>query len=300
MIDTLLTQISLIDVNSALHMNDEDFNADNDHNKLNFKFNNYLTEKQKFVMIKKYKSDINKEFNETANNWRQIQNHNHFFFHSHQNQKCWDSVLFKIAVIDDYMVSHLNLCIIVKKNGQKNTVHVKWLNFYSGDIHGTDSQIMTLQLFHELNMAAHTDNDFDGMYCCKFNTYRGIGSFFRLSKKSFIYNVDTEAMFWILQELTHQTIQKLKAETTEIILKICVKVCNHQQNKSLWRVLKGLTSNTLWLWHQYMCVSRLSKCQFEIMMKWFIIICSISLIHYSVINFFMNMMKTEVKLTYST
>ena len=55
-------------MNSALHINDENFNADNDHNKLNFKLNNYLIEKQKFVMIEKYKLDVNKKFNEIINN----------------------------------------------------------------------------------------------------------------------------------------------------------------------------------------------------------------------------------------
>ena len=267
MINASLTQISSTNVNFTLCTDDENFNIDNDHNELNFKLNNYLTEKQKFVMIEKYKLNVNREFNEIVNNWRQIQNHNHFFFHFHQNQKYWNSVSLKIAVIDSHMTSHLNLCIIVKKNRQKNIMHIKQLNFYSENIHNTDSQIMTLQLFCELNVTAHTDNDFNEVYCCKFNIYREIRSFLRLFKKSFIYNVNTEATFQILQELTHQTIQKSKIKATEMILKIYVKIYNHQQNKSLWRVLKELTSNILWLWHQYICVSRLSKCQFEIMMK---------------------------------
>ena len=116
-------------------------------------------------------------------------------------------------------------------------------------------------------MAAHTDSDFNGVYCCKFNTYEEIGSFLRLSKKLFIYDANMGATFQILQELTHQAIQESKAEVTEVILKICVKVCNHQQNKSLWRVLKGLTSNILWPWHQYMCISGLPECQFGTMVK---------------------------------
>ena len=227
MINALLTQISSINMNSTLHTDDKNFNIDNSHNRLNFKFNDYSTEKQKFVMIKKYKLNVNREFNETVNNWEQIQNHNHFFFHLCQNQKCWDFILFKIAVVDSCVMSHLNLYIIVKKNRQKNIIHVKWLDFYSENIHGTDSQIMTLQLFCELNVTTHTDNDFNEVYCCKFNTYKEIKSFFRLFKKSFIYNVDTETMFQILQELIHQTIQKSKTEMMKMILKIHVKAYNH-------------------------------------------------------------------------
>ena len=227
MINALLTQISSINMNSTLHTDDKNFNIDNSHNRLNFKLNNYSTEKQKFVMIEKYKLDINKEFNETVNNWKQIQNHNHFFFYFYQNQKCWNFVSFKIAVIDSCMMSHLNLYIIVKKNRQKNTVHMKQLDFYSEDIYDTNSQIMTLQLFCELNMTAHIDSDFNEMYCCKFNTYKEIKSFLKLFKKLFIYNADTEATFQILQELTHQTIQKSKIKVMKMILKIHVKACNH-------------------------------------------------------------------------
>ena len=75
-------------MNSTLHTDDENFNADNSCNRLNSELNDYPTEKQKFVMIERYKLDINREFNGTVNNWGQIQNHDHSFFHSHQNQKC--------------------------------------------------------------------------------------------------------------------------------------------------------------------------------------------------------------------
>ena len=68
MINTSLTQISSTDVNSMLHTDDKNFNADNSHNRLNFKLDDYLTEKWKFVMIERYKSDINRKFNETVNN----------------------------------------------------------------------------------------------------------------------------------------------------------------------------------------------------------------------------------------
>ena len=67
-IDVSLTQISLTDVNFTLHTDNKNFNIDNDHNRLNFKFNNYSIKKQKFVMIEKYKLDINREFNEIMNN----------------------------------------------------------------------------------------------------------------------------------------------------------------------------------------------------------------------------------------
>ena len=55
-------------MNFTLHTDDENFNVDNNHNRLNFKLNDYSTEKQKFVMIEEYKSDINREFNEIMNN----------------------------------------------------------------------------------------------------------------------------------------------------------------------------------------------------------------------------------------
>ena len=67
-IDVLLIQISSINVNFTLHTDNKNFNIDNNHNRLNFKLDNYSTEKQKFVMIEKYKLNINRKFNEIMNN----------------------------------------------------------------------------------------------------------------------------------------------------------------------------------------------------------------------------------------
>ena len=63
-----MTQISSTNMNSTLHTDNKNFNIDNSCDRLNFKLNDYLIEKWKFVMIEKYKSNVNKEFNETANN----------------------------------------------------------------------------------------------------------------------------------------------------------------------------------------------------------------------------------------